>query len=198
MKTLLSALGLFALVAVLWAVGTYNSLVGKQEAVSGAWAQVQNVYQRRADLVPNLVETVKGAAHFEKSTLAAVVEARSRVGGLNVDKGLLNDPGQFKKFEDAQGALSGALSRLLVVVEKYPELKANANFRDLQVQLEGTENRIAVERRAFNEIAVAYNTAIRRMPAALIANFSGFKGRPYFEAAAQAQQAPQVKFEGSQ
>lgn len=188
-----SLLGL-VLLAGFWFMGVYNGLVSRQETVNGAWAQVQNVYQRRADLVPNLVETVKGSANFEKSTLTAVVEARSRVGSIKLDKSVLNDPEQFKKFDEAQGQLSGALSRLMVIVEKYPELKANANFRDLQVQLEGTENRIAVERRDFNEVVVAYNTAIRKMPASLVASFGGFKERPYFEAAAEAQKAPQVKF----
>ena len=188
-----SLLGL-VLLAGFWFMGVYNGLVSRQETVNGAWAQVQNVYQRRADLVPNLVETVKGSANFEKSTLTAVVEARSRVGSIKLDKSVLNDPEQFKKFDEAQGQLSGALSRLMVIVEKYPELKANANFRDLQVQLEGTENRITVERRDFNEVVVAYNTAIRKMPASLVASFGGFKERPYFEAAAEAQKAPQVKF----
>ncbi len=197
MKTALAAVGvLLALVigAGVWYAGTYNGLVGKQETVNGSWAQVQNVYQRRADLVPNLVETVKGAANFEKSTLTAVVDARSRVGSVTVDKSVLDDPSKFKAFEQAQGGLTSALSRLMVVIERYPDLKANANFRDLQVQLEGTENRIAVERRNFNDAVVAYNTAIRRMPAAIVANFSGFKERPYFEAAPEAQKAPAVKF----
>ena len=189
----IAAAAVIALLGV-WFVSAYNGFVGKQEAANGAWAQVQNVYQRRADLVPNLVETVKGAAHFEKSTLSAVVEARAKVGSLSVDKSILNDPAQFKKFEAAQGELSSSLSRLMVVVEKYPELTATQNFRDLQVQLEGTENRIAVERRAFNDAVIAYNTAIRRMPASLVAGFGHFAERPYFEAEAQAQKAPPVKF----
>lgn len=197
MKTgfaVLLALLVLVLGVGLWAVGIYNGLVAKQEAVNAAWAQVQNVYQRRADLVPNLVETVKGAAKFEKSTLTAVVEARAKATSITADASLLNDPAKFHQFEQAQGALSGALSRLLVTVERYPDLTATANFRDLQVQLEGTENRITVERRNFNEIAQAYNIAIRRMPAAFIAGLSGFKERPYFEAAPQAQQVPTVKF----
>lgn len=197
MKTLWAVLGAFfgvLLLIALWAATTYNGFIGRQEGVNGAWAQVQNVYQRRADLVPNLVETVKGAANFEKSTLTAVVDARSRVGSFTVDKSILNDPTQFRKFEEAQGALSNALSRLLVVIERYPELKANANFRDLQVQLEGTENRIAVERRSFNEVVISYNTAIRRVPGVLIARLGGFRERPYFEAAPEAQKTPQVKF----
>ena len=197
MKTVLIAVGsvvALAFVFALWAMGAYNGFVMRQEAVNSAWAQVQNVYQRRFDLVPNLVETVKGAANFEKSTLTAVVDARSRVGSFTVDKAILNDPSQFKKFEAAQGELGSALSRLMVVMEKYPELKATQNFRDLQVQLEGTENRIAVERRGFNEVAQDYNTAIRQMPGALVANVSGFKQRPYFEAEQTAQKAPSVKF----
>lgn len=181
-----------ALVLVLWGVGAYNGLVDKQEAVNGAWAQVQNVYQRRADLVPNLVETVKGAARFERGTLQAVVEARSRAGAAVLDKA--PDAAQLKKFEEAQGALSSALSRLMVVVERYPQLKATESFRDLQVQLEGTENRIAVERRGFNEAAIAYNAAIRRLPGRLVAGLGGFRERPYFEAAPAAQQVPAVKF----
>ena len=197
MKTALVVLGTLLgliLLSGLWYMGVYNGLVSKQEAGNSAWAQVQNVYQRRFDLVPNLVETVKGAANFEKSTLTAVVDARSRVGSFTVDKSILNDPDQFKKFEAAQGQLGSALSRLMVVMEKYPDLKATENFRDLQVQLEGTENRIAVERRTFNEVVQEYNTAIRRMPASLVANMSGFKARPYFEGDTQAQKAPQVKF----
>lgn len=187
------ALGVVAVVA-LWAVGTYNSLVGRQEAVNGAWAQVQNVYQRRADLVPNLVQTVKGAARFEKSTLTEITEARARVGSVQADASTLSDPAKFKDFAAAQDRLGGALSRLLVVVERYPELKANANFRDLQVQLEGTENRIAVERRDFNAMVIGYNAAIRKLPAALIAGIGGFKARPYFEAEAGAASAPKVDF----
>jgi LemA protein len=197
MKTLGIAFGVvaaFFLALVAWFVVSYNGFVGLQENVNGAWAQVQNVYQRRADLVPNLVETVKGAANFEKSTLQAVVEARASVGQMKIDKSVLNDPAAFKQFEAAQGQLSSALSRLMVVVEKYPELKANANFRDLQVQLEGTENRITVERRSFNEAAVAYNTAIKRIPGSIVAGLGHFTARPYFEATPEAQKAPAVKF----
>jgi LemA protein len=175
-------------------MGIYNGLVTKQEAVNSAWAQVQNVYQRRLDLVPNLVETVKGAANFEKSTLTAVTDARSRVGSFVVDKSILNDPEQFKKFEAAQGELGRALSHLMAVSENYPQLRATENFRDLQVQLEGTENRITVERRTFNETVQDYNTSIRRVPASIIAGMSGFKEHPYFQADAEAAKAPQVKF----
>jgi LemA protein len=197
MKPITAVLGTILALAVavgLWYMATYNGLVGRQEAVNGAWGQVQNVYQRRMDLVPNLVETVKGAAGFEKSTLTAVVDARARVGSLTIDKSVLNDPAQFKKFAAAQGELSGALSRLLAVAENYPALKATENFRDLQVQLEGTENRIAVERRAFNEAVIAYNVAVRRMPASIVAGMAGFKERPYFEAEPEAKKAPQVSF----
>jgi LemA protein len=197
MKVVAAVLGaLLAVVAAVavWGIGAYNGLVGRQEAVNAAWGQVQNVYQRRADLVPNLVATVQGAANFEKSTLTEITEARASVGGIKVDKSVLDDPQAFQKFEAAQSQLGGALSRLLVVIEKYPDLKANANFRDLQVQLEGTENRIAVERRSFNEVAQAYNTAIRRVPTNLVASIGGFKERPYFAAEEAAQKVPQVKF----
>jgi LemA protein len=180
--------------AALWAVGAYNGIVGRNEGVSTAWAQVENQYQRRADLVPNLVETVKGSAKFEKDTLAAVVEARAKVGQLTVGKDVLQDPAAFKKFEEAQGGLSSALSRLMVVVEKYPELKSTQGFRDLQVQLEGTENRVAVARMDFNHAAQDYNTAIKRFPGSLVAGFGGFKERPYFAAAPEAAKAPAVKF----
>ena len=197
MKPIAAVLGTILALAVvvgLWYMAAYNGLVSRQEALNGAWGQVENVYQRRMDLVPNMVATVKGAAGFEKSTLAAVVDARSRVGSLTVDKSVLNDPAQFKKFAAAQGELSGALSRLLAVAENYPALKATENFRDLQVQLEGTENRIAVERRAFNEAVIAYNVAVRRMPASIVAGMAGFKERPYFEAEPEAKKVPQVSF----
>ena len=197
MKTLAAVLGalvLLILVVGVWAVGAYNGLVGRNENVSKAWAQVESQYQRRFDLIPNLVETVKGSAKFEKETLTAVVDARSRVGSMNVDKSVLNDPAAFKKFEDAQAGLSSALSRLMVVVEKYPDIKSTQGFRDLQVQLEGTENRIAVARKDFNDAAQEYNTAIKIFPGALVAGFGGFKERPYFSAAPAAAQAPAVKF----
>ena len=193
MKAILIAVGVVILLGLAY-MGVYNGLVTKQEAVNSAWAQVQNNYQRRFDLIPNLVETVKGAANFEKSTLTAVVDARSRVGSFTVDKSVLNDPAQFKKFSAAQGELGNALSRLMVVSENYPQLKSTENFRSLQDQLEGTENRITVARRDFNEAAQDYNAAIRRMPASLVAGRAGFKERPYFEAAAPVQNAPQVKF----
>ena len=197
MKTLAAVLGavvLFVLVLGVWAVGAYNGLVGRNENVGKAWAQVESQYQRRFDLVPNLVETVKGSAKFEKDTLTAVVEARAKVGSMTVDKGVLNDPASFKKFEEAQSGLSSALSRLMVVVEKYPDIKSTEAFRDLQVQLEGTENRIAVARKDFNDAAQDYNTAIKTFPGALLAGFGGFKERAYFSAAPAAAQAPAVKF----
>ncbi len=178
----------------IWGVGVYNGLVGRNESVNKAWAQVENQYQRRLDLIPNLVETVKGSAKFEKDTLTAVVDARSRVGGLNVTKEVLNDPASFKKFEEAQAGLSSALSRLMVVVEKYPDIKSTQAFRDLSSQLEGTENRIGVARHDFNDAAQSYNTAIKLFPASLIAGFGGFHPRPYFQAAPEAAKAPAVKF----
>src|SRR5688500_543084 len=176
----------------------YNRLVGLFQAVDAQWAQVESVYQRRADLIPNLVATVQGAANFEKSTLEAVTAARASVGqarGGAPAGALPNDPKAFAQWQAAQDQLSGALSRLLVVVERYPDLKANQNFRDLQAQLEGTENRISVERMRLNEKAQEYNTARLRFPAALIAGIMGFKEKAYFKAAAGADQAPAVKFE---
>ena len=178
------------------AVGAYNNLVGLGQGVDAQWAQVENQYQRRADLVPNLVATVKGAADFEKSTLEAVVNARASVGQVNVDpKNLPNDPAAMARYQQAQDALSGALSRLLVVVERYPELQANANFRDLQAQLEGTENRVSVERMRFNEKAQAYNTARMRFPTVLFANLLGMREKAYFQATPGSQQPPSVNFQ---
>ncbi len=173
----------------------YNSFVTMEESVNQAWSQVENVYQRRADLIPNLVEVVKGYAKHEKETLQAVVEARSKVGGqINVGKEVLNDPQAFAKFQQAQGALTSALQRLMVVVERYPDLKADQRFADLQSQLEGTENRIAVERRRFNETVQTYNTAIRRFPANIIAGMFGFTKKAYFKSEAGAEKVPKVKF----
>ena len=194
----LGCLAVLVLVAIFLAVGgigTYNSLVGSSQAVDAQWSQVENVYQRRADLIPNLVATVQGAAAFEKSTLEAVTEARASVGRMQVDPSKIpNDPAAFARFEEAQNSLSGALSRLLVVVEKYPELKANANFRDLQAQLEGTENRISVERMRYNEKAQEYNTARLRFPATIWARLLGFGEKAYFRAQEGAERAPQVQF----
>jgi len=198
---LLGILGLIVLVIIIAVVtfsGTYNSLVVLDQATQAQWAQVENVYQRRADLVPNLVATVKGAADFEKSTLTAVTEARAKVG--QVTQGALqnatNDPAAMAKFQQAQDGLSSALSRLMVVVEKYPDLKATQNFRDLQAQLEGTENRISVERMRFNDAARAFNTKRDSFPTVLIAGFFGakFNSKVYFKALAGAEKAPEVKF----
>jgi LemA protein len=193
-KTTAIVLGVAAVLA-LWAISTYNGLVGRQESVNSAWATVESAYQRRADLVPNLVSTVKGAAKFEKSTLTEITEARAAVGSMKVDRSVLEDPELFKKFEAAQNRLGGALSRLLAVSENYPQLRATETFKDLMVQLEGTENRINVERRNFNETATGYNTAVRRFPAVLVARLSGFTPRPYFKAQEGAENAPKVDFE---
>lgn len=178
--------------------GTYNSLVGQQEGVDAAWAQVSNQYQRRADLVPNLVKTVEGSANFEKSTLESVVNARASVGRVNIDAGKAPDEAALQKFQEAQGQFSSALSRLLVVAENYPDLKASAGFRDLQVQLEGTENRIAVERGRFNEVVRDYNTSVRKFPAVLFAGMFGFQTKPYFKSDAGTDKAPEVKFGSGQ
>lgn len=178
--------------------GTYNNLVALDQAVQAQWGQVENVYQRRADLIPNLVATVKGVANFEKSTYLAVTEARSKVGQLSAagTQNLANNPQAFAKYEAAQNGLTSALSRLLVVVENYPDLKANQNFLDLQSQLEGTENRIAVERMRFNETAQAFNTARQSFPTNIVAHLFGdrFKLKAYFQAQPGASNAPKVQF----
>ena len=185
---------LAVLVVGLMGLGAYNSLVGLGQAVDAQWAQVENQYQRRADLIPNLVATVQGAANFEKSTLEAVVQARASVGSINAAS-LPNDPAAMARFQQAQDALSSALSRLLVVVERYPELKANPNFRDLQVALEGTENRVTVERGRYNERAQEYNTARLRFPTVLFARMLGMGEKAYYRATtAGAQTAPSVNF----
>ena len=184
-----------ALVVGLALAGAYNSLVSLSQAVDAQWAQVENVYQRRADLIPNLVATVQGAAQFEQETLRAVTEARASVGKVQISGSeLVNSPEAFARWQAAQDSLSSALSRLLLVVERYPDLKANQNFRDLQAQLEGTENRIAVERMRFNETAQAYNTARLRFPTVLVANLLGFKEKAYFKAQAGAERPPKVEF----
>jgi LemA protein len=190
----LGAIALFFVACAVWAVGTYNSLVVRNETVTKAWADVESQYQRRLDLVPNLVETVKGSSKFEKETLLAVVDARARVGSVTVDKKTLDDPAAFKKFEDAQAGLTSALSRLMVVVEKYPEIKSTEAYRDLTVQLEGTENRIQVARKDYNDAALDFNTSIKIFPASAVAQYGGFKERTYFQAAAGAANAPAVKF----
>ncbi len=199
MKAFLIALGivvvrLIALGAV--AVGGYNSLVTKQQTVDAQWAQVQNVYQRRADLIPNLVNTVSGAANFEKSTLVEVTNARASVGRLTINAAQApTSAAQLAAFDKAQGQLSSALSRLMVVSERYPSLRATANFQELQAQLEGTENRIAVERRRFNEAVLSYDASIKTVPAVFFAAALGFKEKPYFAATPTAQTPPSVKFD---
>jgi LemA protein len=176
--------------------GTYNSLVKLDQGVRAQWAQVENVYQRRADLVPNLVETVKGAANFEKSTYTVVTEARAKVGQMKIDESLISNPEALAKFQGAQDELGGAIARLLVAVEAYPDLKATQNFRDLQTQIEGTENRITVERQRFNETAQAFNTKRQSFPTVLIAGIFGsrFAEKGYFKALAGAETAPKVQF----
>ena len=190
---LLGVVGVVALLALSYG-GIYNSLVKSEEKVSEAWAQVENVYQRRADLIPNLVETVKGYAGHERETLEQVIQARSKISQINFAKNPFNDPNTLTQFEQAQQMLSSSLSRLLVVVEQYPELKANQNFLELQSQLEGTENRIAVERRRFNEVAREFNTRLRTFPANIVARLTGFQRKSYFAADEGARVAPKVKF----
>ncbi len=171
----------------------YNQMVELDEQVTSQWSQVENVYQRRADLIPNLVNTVKGYAAHEQETLEGVVEARAKATSVNVDASNLN-PQNIQQFTQAQEGLSSALSRLMVVVERYPDLKANQNFRDLQAQLEGTENRIAVERRKFNEVTQKYNAYIRKFPRVIYAGWFGFDKKTYFEAQQGAEKAPEVQF----
>jgi LemA protein len=181
-----------ALLVGLPMIGGYNRLVTLEEGVKTAWSQVENVYQRRADLIPNLVETVKGARDFERDTLTAVIEARAKVGQVNFNK--VPSAGEMQQFQAAQDGLSSALSRLMVVVERYPELKATEAFRDLQSQIEGSENRIAVERKRFNEAAQSFNTARRSFPTVIIASLFGFAEKPYFQATPGSDRPPQVKF----
>jgi LemA protein len=193
---ILAALGGIVLILVIIAGGSYNRLVKLSQGVDASWAQVQNVYQRRADLIPNLVATVSGAANFEKSTLTEITTARASVGQVKLDPNAApTDPAQLAAFDRAQSQLGSALSRLLVVVEKYPDLRATSNFRDLQAQLEGTENRISVERRDFNLAVQNYNTAVKSFPAVLYAGAFGFTAKPYFAAAPGAETPPQVEFD---
>ena len=196
-RTVLIVLGVIVLVVlggIGWAVGVNNDLVARDQDVKEKWAQVQNVYQRRADLVPNLVETVKGFAAQERTVLDEVTRARASVAGIKATPELLNDPQALQKFQQAQSELGGALSRLLVVVERYPDLKSNQNFLALQSQLEGTENRIAVERRRFNESVREYNTRLRLFPGSLVASFAGFRDKAFFEAAPGSEAVPKVRF----
>jgi LemA protein len=202
---LIGCIGILILVVIvcgIWFIGVRNHLVTLDQGVQAQWAQVENDYQRRYDLIPNLVRTVQGAANFEKSTLEAVVNARSRVGQVQLPGGAPgtqsntpNDPQAMAQFAAAQNGLSNALSRLLVVVERYPELKSNQNFLELQSQLEGTENRIAVERRRYNEVAQQFNTAVIKFPANLVANMFGFKPKAYFQGAAGSNVPPEVNFQ---
>jgi LemA protein len=194
-KTLLIILGVIAVI-ILAAFSSYNGLVGSSQAVDKSWADVQNVYQRRADLIPNLVQTVQGAANFEKSTIVQVTEARASVGKVQINQNQApTDAAQLAQFQQAQGQLGSALSRLLVVAENYPDLKATSNFRDLQAQLEGTENRIAVARKNFNDAVQEYNVKIKTLPAVFFAGILGFQPKPYFQAVAGAETAPAVKFD---
>jgi len=186
---------IFGIILYSYVTKSYNTMVTMDEAVKEKWSQVENVYQRRADLIPNLVETVKGYAAQERETFIAVAEARSKAKGtFNMSEKVLNDPATFQKFQQAQDQLSSALQRLMVVVERYPELKSNQNFLSLQDQLEGTENRITVERKRFNETAREFNVFIKQFPRMFLARIFGFNERPYFEAQEGAERAPQVKF----
>ncbi|MEN8138739.1 MAG: LemA family protein [Bacteroidota bacterium] len=189
---ILAIIGL-VIVAFMWGSGIYNNMVELEEGVNSQWSNVENVYQRRADLIPNLVNTVKGYAAHEKETLEAVIKARSEATSVKIDPSNMK-PGDMKQFQAAQDNLSGALSKLMVVVEKYPDLKANQNFLELQAQLEGTENRIAVERRKYNETVEVYNKTIRRFPNNVVNMFLGFEKKEYFEASEGAEKAPEVKF----
>jgi LemA protein len=181
------------LLLIAWATGINNNLVTREEGVNTAWANVENVYQRRLDLIPNLVNTVKGVAKFEQQTLTAVIEARAKATSVQINPKNL-DEGSLQKFQEAQNGVSSALGRLMVVVEKYPELKATQNFSELQAQLEGTENRITVERMKFNEAAQSYNTYLRRFPNSMFAGMLGFQKKAYFQAQAGAEKAPEVQF----
>ncbi len=189
----LIAVVIVALILLMGGCSTYNGLVEKEERVQGSWGQVENQYQRRADLIPNLVNTVKGAANFERETLEAVINARSKATSVNINADNLT-PEKIQEFQQAQDQLGSALSRLLVTVERYPDLKANANFQGLQVQLEGTENRIAVARRDFNTSVQDYNTGRRRFPANIFAGMFGFETKGYFKSQAGAERAPTIQF----
>lgn len=191
--TTIAVVGGLLLIALVSGCNNYNAFVGLEEDVENAWSKVQSAYQRRADLIPNLVETVKGAANFEQQTLEGLVSARARATSITIDPSNIT-PDQLKQFQEAQAGVSSALQRLLVVSENYPQLRATDNFRELQAQLEGTENRIKVERDKFNDVATAYNKRIRRFPASFFANVFGFEQKAQFEAEASAKEAPKVKF----
>jgi LemA protein len=188
-----AVIAFFILITVLWGVKVYNGMVTSRESVTSQWANVETVYQRRNDLIPNFVNTVKGAANFEQQTLTQVIEARAKATSVTIKPENLNEA-SMAQFQQAQGQVSSALARLMVVVEQYPELKATQNFRDLQVQLEQTENRISTERRKYNEIALVYNTNIKRFPQSFIASMFGFDTKPYYKAEEGADKAPEVKF----
>jgi LemA protein len=198
-KYVLGCGGLIVLLVLITLIGgcnSYNGLVAGSQNVDSKWAQVQNVYQRRFDLIPNLVNTVQGAANFEKSTITEVTQARASVGQVKIDPNKApTDPAQLRQFQAAQDQLSSALSRLLVVAERYPELRATQNFRDLQAQLEGTENRIAVERKNFNDAVQGYNVSVQQFPGVLMARLFAFNPKPYFQAQAGAEQVPKVQFD---
>jgi len=199
-KGLITGLGCLAIIVIAVVIigfsawGTYNSLVASQQTVESKWAQVENVYQRRADLIPNLVATVKGYAAHESQVLEAVTASRSQAGSIRVTPDILNNPAEFQKFQQAQAGLTSALSRLMVVVEKYPDLKANQNFLELQSQLEGAENRITVERMRFNEAAQEYNTKVMQFPGTIFARLFGFQKKAYFQSAPGSEKAPTVDF----
>jgi LemA protein len=199
-KGLLVGLGCLAIIVVVVLIlavsawGTYNNLVALQQEVESKWSQVENTYQRRMDLIPNLVATVKGYAAHESQTLEAVTASRAQVGSMKVTPDILNNPAEFQKFQQAQAGLTSALSRLMVVVEKYPDLKANQNFLDLQSQLEGTENRITVERMRFIQAAQIYNTKRKQFPSNIFANMFGFQEKAYFQSAPGSEKAPTVDF----
>ena len=177
-------------------IGTYNNIIALEEGVKAQWAQVENTYQRRFDLIPNLVSTVQGEANFEKSTLTEVMDMRSRMGGtVKLDESLMNDEAALKRFQEMQGTLGGALQRLMAVSENYPDLKSNKSFQELRVQLEGAENRIAVERKRYNETVQAYNTTIRQFPTNIVAGFAGASPKALFSADAGASTAPKVQFD---
>jgi LemA protein len=186
-------LALVILSVVMWGTKVYNGMVTMQESVTSQWGNVETSYQRRSDLIPNFVNTVKGAANFEQTTLTQVIEARAKATSINIDPTKMTAE-NMQQFQQAQGQVSSALGRLMVVMEQYPELKATQNFRDLQVELEGTENRISVERKKFNDVALIYNTYIRRFPQNFLAGMFGFQAKPYFEADEGADKAPVVTF----
>ncbi len=188
-----AALALIVLSVVIWGTRAYNTMVTMNEGVTSQWGNVETSYQRRSDLIPNFVNTVKGAANFEQTTLTQVIEARAKATSVNIDPTNMT-PENMQAFQAAQGQVSSALGRLMVVMEQYPELKATQNFRDLQVELEGTENRISVERRKFNEVAQGYNTFIKRFPQSFLSGMFGFESKPYFEATEGAETAPVVTF----